>query len=139
MATRDELTIEATDDNLSVVQEFVEKRLNEVGCPFRAAMQIAVAVEEVFVNIAHYAYHPGRGNAKLRVEVTENPLRVLLTFIDKGIPFDPLAREDPDITLPVEKRKIGGLGIFMTKKMMDDVFYEYRDGSNILTIRKDLE
>lgn len=134
----DELEIEAADENLGRVQAFVDSRLEAVNCPMKAMMQIGVAVEEIFVNIAHYAYAPDKGCATVRVEVSEDPVTVTITFIDQGMPYDPLARTDPDITLPVGERDVGGLGVFMTKKLMDDVLYEYRDGQNILTLKKNL-
>ncbi len=98
--------------------------------------QIDIAVEELFVNIAHYAYNPETGPATVRVEVEKEPPAVTITFIDNGVPYDPLAREDPDITLSAEERQIGGLGIFMVKKSMDNIEYEYKNGQNILRIRK---
>ena len=102
-------------------------------------MQISVAAEEIFVNIANYAYAPEIGKATVVVEVSENPIAVSITFMDNGKPFDPTKKIDPDISLSAEDRQIGGLGIFMTKKMMDDVSYEYKDGKNILKIEKNLE
>ena len=104
----------------------------------KAQMQIELAVEEIFVNIAKYAYSPEVGRAKVRVELEQDPLKVIITFIDQGMPYDPLARQDPDLTLPAEERDIGGLGVFLTKKMMDDVSYEYKDGSNVLRLKKRL-
>lgn len=101
-------------------------------------MQIDVAVEELFVNIAQYAYAPGIGVATIRLEIQEDPFVVVITFIDNGIPYNPLAKEDPDITLSAEERPIGGLGIYMVKKSMDEVSYEYKDGQNILRIKKQL-
>lgn len=139
MAEMDELVIEASDENLAKMQEFLEEHLASVDCSMKDGMQIALAAEEVFVNIAHYAYGPGGGKAKVRIQLLRDPLRAIITFIDRGVPYDPLAREDPDITLPVEQRQIGGLGIFITKQVMDDVSYEYKDGRNILTLRKDLD
>ena len=134
----DELEIEALTDNLPKVLEFIDTKLEELECSMKAQMQIDIAVEEIFVNIAHYAYAPEIGNAKVRVEVEEEPLTVMITFIDQGMPYDPLARQDPDLTLPAEERDIGGLGVFLTKKMMDDVSYEYKDGSNVLRLKKRL-
>ena len=134
----DEMDIEAVTENLPDVLAFVDGRLEHIGCPIKTQMQIDVAVEEIFVNIASYAYAPEKGNATVRVEVLENPLMVSITFIDRGIPYDPLAKKDPDVSLTAEERDIGGLGIFMTKKIMDDVVYEYRDGKNILTLKKNL-
>ena len=135
--TTDELEVEADTKNLDKVQAFIEQHLDATDCPMKAKMQIGVAAEEVFVNIAHYAYAPGQGNAIVRVEVTEEPA-VIITFVDNGIPYDPLAKEDPDVTLSAEEREIGGLGIFITKKTMDDVVYEYKDGQNILKLKKSL-
>lgn len=133
-----ELEILAVTENLNEVQEFVDEHLEAAGCSMKVQMQIDVAVEEIFVNIASYAYHPERGKAMVRVEVTDAPVMVTITFIDHGMPYDPLAKEDPDITLPAEERGNGGLGVFMTKKLMDDVIYEYKDGKNILTLKKSL-
>ena len=99
-------------------------------------MQLDLAVEEIFVNIANYAYAPGKGNATVRVEVSGDPVTVSITFIDRGMPYDPLKKDDPDITLSASERGIGGLGIFMTKRIMDDIVYEYKDGQNILTLKK---
>ena len=101
-------------------------------------MQIDIAVEEVFVNICKYAYHPDKGRAVVRVSVTDAPVQVKITFIDHGHPYDPLDKDDPDVTLSAEDRPIGGLGIFMVKQTMDAVEYEYKDGSNILTLVKNL-
>ena len=133
-----EIELEAVTDNLPQVLSFLEEHLEEAGCPPKAQMQLSVAAEEIFVNIAHYAYAPERGTAVVRVEVAEEPLAVTLTFIDHGTPYDPLAKADPDVTLPAEAREIGGLGIYMTKKLMDDAAYEYRDGKNILKLKKNL-
>ena len=133
-----ELVLEATTDNLHKVLEFVDSHLEAANCPMKSMMQIDVAVEEIFVNIANYAYAPDKGNATVRVEVSEEPIAVTITFIDKGMPYDPLAKEDPDVTLSAEEREIGGLGIFMVKQTMDDVNYEYKDGQNILTLKKNL-
>ena len=131
-----ELTIEARIDNLNQVMGFVDETLEEAMCPMKAQMQVDVAVEEIFVNIASYAYAPGVGSVTIRVEILENPRTVVITFIDSGVPYDPLAKADPDVSLSAEERGIGGLGIFMVKKSMDDMFYEYKDGQNILSIKK---
>ena len=134
----DELDIEAVTENLPRVMEFVDSKLETIDCPAKAQMQIDVAVEEIFVNIANYAYHPDKGNATVRVEVSGAPVCVTITFLDHGVPYDPLAKDDPDVTLSAEEREIGGLGIFMTKQIMDDVTYEYKNGQNILTLKKNL-
>lgn len=133
-----EINVEALVSNIPEVTEFVDAELELLDCPLRAQMQIDVAIDEIFANIASYAYNPETGPATVRVEVQEEPLAVILTFIDNGVPFDPLAAEDPDITLSAEERGTGGLGIFMVKKTMDAINYEYRDGQNILTIKKNL-
>lgn len=134
----DALDIEATAANLAAVTDFVNARLDATDCSPKARMQIELAVEEIFVNIANYAYAPEIGRATVRVTVSEDPLSVTITFIDRGVPYDPLKKADPDVTLSAADREIGGLGIFMTKKVMDDVAYEYRDGQNILTLKKRL-
>lgn len=131
-----ELTINATVENIGKVTAFVDSQLEELNCPMKAQMQIDIAIDELFGNIAHYAYHPKEGTATVRVEVLKEPLAVVITFIDNGVPYDPLKKADPDITLSAEEREIGGLGIYMVKKSMDDISYEYKDGQNILKIRK---
>jgi len=133
-----ELEIEARTENLPQVLAFVDEQLEAADCPMKIQMQIDIAVEEIFVNIAHYAYTPEVGTAMVRVEILEDPPSVDITFIDGGVPYDPLAKADPDVTLSAEERQIGGLGIFMVKKSMDDVKYTYLDGHNILTLKKGL-
>ena len=131
-----DITVNATLDNLEVVQNFVNEELEAQGCSMKVMMQIEIAVEEIYVNIVHYAYNPEIGKATVRCEVTDNPMQVIIQFLDSGVPFDPLAKEDADITLSAEEREIGGLGIFMVKQSMDEVSYEYTEGKNVLTIRK---
>lgn len=133
-----ELTAAATVENIDAVTAFVNEQLEALECPVKAMMQIDIAIDELFGNIAHYAYHPETGSATVRVEVAEEPLAVIITFIDNGIPYDPLAAEDPDTTLSVEERDVGGLGIYMVKKSMDEIAYEYKNGQNILKIKKNL-
>lgn len=134
-----ELTVEAKLDHLDEVLAFVDSSLEEMECPIKAQMQIDVAVEEVFVNIASYAYTPETGSATLQIKTEQDPPAVAITFIDSGVPFDPLLKPDPDVTLPAEERQIGGLGIYMVKKSMDDMRYVYEGGQNILTILKKLQ
>jgi len=124
--------------NIPVVTDYVNEELERVGVSMKTEMQIDVAVDEIFTNIASYSYSPETGDAVVRVQILEDPLRLEVTFIDQGIPFNPLLRKDPDTTLSLEQRQIGGLGIFLVKKSMDEVLYEYKDSSNILTIRKNL-
>ncbi len=133
-----ELEIEASSDNLQNVLDFIASHLDAAECPMKYKMQLDLAVEEIFINIANYAYAPGSGKATVRVEVSDNPVAVAITFVDRGIPYDPLKKADPDVTLSAEERQIGGLGIFLTKKIMDDVSYEYKNGQNILTLKKNL-
>ena len=133
-----DITVDATLDNLEVVQNFVSEELESQGCSMKVMMQIEIAVEEIYVNIVHYAYNPEIGKATIRCEVTDNPMQVIIQFMDSGVPFDPLAKEDADITLSAEEREIGGLGIFMVKKSMDEIAYRYENGRNILSIRKNL-
>ena len=132
--TMKKITVDAKIENLQQVQSFIDTELEAAGCSMKAQMQIDIAVEELFVNIANYAYAPGSGSAVIGVDVKDGVAEI--TFADSGIPYDPLKREDPDVLLSAEDREIGGLGIFMVKKTMDDMFYEYRDGQNLLTIRK---
>ena len=131
-----ELQLEATDENLSRVIAFLDEHLEAMGCPPRTLMQIEVAAEELFVNIAHYAYVPKTGSATVRLSFEPEPRAAVITFIDRGMPYDPLAKPDPDVTLPAEERQIGGLGIYMVKKSVDAIDYRREDGMNILTIRK---
>ncbi|MBE6596322.1 MAG: ATP-binding protein [Ruminococcaceae bacterium] len=131
-----ELTIAATVENIEAVTEFVNEQLEALECPLKAQMQIDIAIDELFGNIAHYAYDPEVGEATVRVEVNPEPLAVIITFIDNGVPYDPLGAKEPDVTLSADDREIGGLGIYMVKKTMDEITYEYKDGQNILTIKK---
>ena len=134
-----ELTINAVIENIEQVTSFVDEQLEALECPVKAQMQIDIAIDDLFRNIAHSAYHPGVGPATVRVEVTREPLAVVITFIDHGVQYDPLDKKDPDIALSAEEREIGGLGIYMVKKSMDDISYEYKNGQNILRIKKRLE
>jgi anti-sigma regulatory factor (Ser/Thr protein kinase) len=133
-----EITVKAVRENLAEVLGFIEAELEQADCPIKAQMQTGVAAEEIFVNIASYAYLDGAGSATVRMEITGEPKTAVITFIDSGIPYDPLAKPDPDVTLSAEERGIGGLGIFMTKKLMDEVTYAYKGGHNILTLKKQL-
>lgn len=132
-----EMTVEATPENIQVITAFVDEQLEKYDCPMKAQAQIDIAIDELFGNIVRYAYHPEIGSATVQVEVTKEPLAVVITFIDQGKPYDPLAKEDPNVTLSAEEREIGGLGIYIVKKSMSDITYEYKEGRNILKIRKD--
>lgn len=131
-----EITLEATIENIGTVTDFVDDFLDALACPLKSKMQIDIAIDELFGNIAHYAYKDGIGMATVQIEWQEVLSAVILTFIDQGIPFNPLEREDPDITLSAEERNIGGLGIHMVKKNMDKMEYEYHEGQNRLRIMK---
>ena len=133
-----ELTVDATIENIAAVTAFVDELLEQLACPAKTRVQVNIAVDELFSNIAYYAYHPKTGTAAVRVEVTENPLAVVITFIDNGVKYDPLAKADPNTALSAKEREMGGLGIYMVKKSMDDISYEYRDGQNILRIKKEI-
>ena len=134
-----ELTLEAKVANLQQVLAFVDENLTSMRCPMKILMQIDVAVEEIFVNVASYAYTPNTGSVTIRMDLQEKPRAVVITFIDSGIPYNPLAKEDPDVSLSAEERSIGGLGIFMVKKTMDKMEYEYTDQKNVLKMYKNIE
>ena len=131
-----QLKTEAKTENLDIVNDFLEENL--IGCPIKLLMQTQLAVEEIFVNIAHYAYKDKTGEVCVSCELDKEKNLFTIIFEDTGIPFDPLKREDPDVTASAEERDIGGLGIFLTKKLMDEVSYENKDGKNILTLMKKL-
>ena len=129
-------TFPAKTDALSDVLGFVDEMLQSYDCPMKIQMGICVAIEEVFVNIAHYAYGGGDGDMTLGIGFDDESRNITFVMADGGVPFDPLKKPDPDITLSAEERQIGGLGIFITKKTMDSVTYSYEDGKNILTMIK---
>lgn len=132
----EEITLQAEKQNIPKVIEFIDGKLEELACPMKAQMQIDVAVDEMFTNISSYAYGEQGGTATVRFGFDEETRTVRIDFSDSGVPFDPLQREDPDVTLSVEDRPIGGLGIYLVKKTMDRVDYRYSDGYNQLTIYK---
>ena len=131
-----EINLPAKTGNLGAVIDFVTAELEAVGCPLKPRLQIELAVEEIFVNIANYAYRPEVGEATVRCSVDKEPLQVVIQFLDQGRPYNPLTKKDADTALPAEEREIGGLGILLVKKSMDSIDYEYKDGKNILTIKK---
>ena len=133
-----ELEIEAVRKNTYSVLAFVDEDLEAAECPMLTQTAIDIAVEEIFVNIANYAYGEETGTVLIQVTMHEDPPSAEITFIDTGVQYDPLANPDPDITLPSNKRKKGGMGIFMVKKSMDEMTYKYEGGKNILTIKKAL-
>ena len=133
-----ELKLEAKTENLQDVLDFIDGALESVDCPMKIQMQIDVAVEEMYVNVAHYAYAPETGEVTITIDVESIPGKAVITLTDRGVPFDPTAKEDPDVTLSAAERQIGGLGIYMVKKSMDSLEYAYENDSNIVTLTKTL-
>ena len=129
-------TFPAKIEALSDVLGFVDLMLEKYECPMKIQTGVCVAIEEVFVNVARYAYKDGEGDAELTIGFNDESRTVTFIIKDKGVPFDPLQKPDPDITLSADERDIGGLGIFITKKTMDTVTYAYENGENILTMTK---
>ena len=129
-------TFPAKTEVLNDVLGYVEQMLESFDCPMKTQMAICVAIEEVFVNVAHYAYGDGQGDMCLGIGFEENSRTITFRMTDRGIPFDPLKKPDPDITLSAEDREIGGLGIFIAKKTMDSISYAYENGENTLTMTK---
>lgn len=130
------IQIEAIKDNLDDVLVFIDSELEKIDCPMKIQMQIDLSVEEIFINIASYAYYPETGMAYIGFESENDGSSILISFTDEGIPYNPLKKEDPDITLTSDERQVGGLGIFLVKKNMDEVYYKYEDGKNVLTMKK---
>ena len=134
--SHDVFEIEAVKDNLHEITEFLETRLDAAGCPAKTVALIDLAVEEIFVNIAKYAYAPGTGKVRIGIDISRAAEEVMISFADKGTPYNPLEKEDPNVHLSADERPIGGLGIYLVKETMDSVTY-VRDGDeNILTIKK---
>jgi anti-sigma regulatory factor (Ser/Thr protein kinase) len=131
-----EWTFEATIDRITWLTDQVNEALESLNCPMKAQMQIDVAIDELLANIASYAYAPNKGDVTVRFDFDEESRMASISFIDTGIPYDPLRKPDPDVTLQAQEREVGGLGIFLVKKTMDDMLYARKDGRNILTIRK---
>lgn len=131
----EQLTIDAKVENLPQVIEFILAPLED-NCKPKTLMQIELVIEELFVNVASYAYKSEIGKCTICKNLGENPPSITLTFIDSGVPYNPLEKEDPDTTLGVNEREIGGLGIFLVKKNVDEISYEYKDGQNILRLKK---
>ena len=131
-----ELTVEAIVEQIETVTEFVNAELEKLDCPMKARIQLDIAIDEIVSNIAYYAYGEKTGTVTVRIEALQEENGVQLMFLDSGFPYDPLKRQDPDISAEIEERKEGGLGIFLVRKIMDDMKYEYKDGQNCLTIRK---
>ena len=133
----EKITLDATVENLPVVTEFITSSLEEKNCSMKVIMQMELVIEELFVNVASYAYRPNVGPVTICKEMDSQAITI--TFIDGGVNYNPLERKDPDITLSAEERDIGGLGIFLIKKNVDEISYERKDEQNILTIKKNLQ
>lgn len=131
-----EQTFDAVIPNLMEVTLFIDEWLESLDCGMKAQTQIDLAVDELFTNIASYAYAPGSGEATIHLNFDEASRVASVTFIDSGVPYDPLQKPDPDVTLSAEEREIGGLGIYMAKKATDKMDYRRENGRNILTIYK---
>ena len=132
------MTVDAKTENLDKVLAFAEEQLAKANCPVKEQTQIGVAVEEIFVNIALYAYKPETGKADITFDVDKEKKEAIITFRDKGVAFNPLEKQDPDVTQSAEDRPIGGLGIFLVRQIMDDIRYERKDNKNILTLTKNI-
>lgn len=132
------LTVPAKIENLQKVMDFLGDQLDSVDYVMKARLQLELSIEEAYVNIVNYAYESEEGEVIICCNVGESPLKVTMQFIDYGKPYNPLKNEDPDISLNAEEKEIGGLGIFLIKKNVDDISYKYHDGKNILTIQKKL-
>ena len=130
-----EITIEAKLEKVEEVLKFVNTELESRGVPFDVLQRIDLALEEIVVNICSYAYPEGQGIAIVAVSFPKENV-IQLDIKDRGIPYDPLKKPDPDISIPLKQSKIGGLGIYMTKKSMDEIAYEYEDGYNHMTLIK---
>ena len=130
------VTVPAKLDSLDAVIQFVFSQMEQCCCPESTLLEIQLAVEEIFVNIASYAYSPGEGEAEVHCQVLEEPSRVVIRFLDSGKPFDPLAREEPDTSEEGLLEREGGLGILLVCHTMDSVSYSYANGRNILTMTK---
>lgn len=130
------IVVPADMDHLDEVMDSLHNILEEGDFDENFTMKVELAVEEMYTNIASYAYKGEKGEAEVDCILTDAPKQITIVFTDGGLPYNPLERDDPDVTLKAEDRQIGGLGIFLTKKFMDDVTYEYKDGKNILSISK---
>ncbi len=128
------IKIHAIKENLPVLRDFVSGICNDLNVSAKVSFQLNLVAEEIFINVANYAYVPDEGDIEVSAVYNDNVIK--LTFTDSGKQYDPLKKPDPDITLSAEERGIGGLGIFLTKKLVDDVKYEYVDGKNILILEK---
>lgn len=133
-----ELTVDATLESIALVTDFVNSELDAKDCSPKARVQIDIAIDELISNIVSYAFPSGNGSFTVRVAFEKSSPTAVLTFLDRGQPFDPLSVSEPDVTSAAEDRPVGGLGVFLIRRLMNDASYEYRDGQNILRLRKDM-
>ena len=140
----EEITLPSVQESIPQAAEYIRGRLVSFGCPLKMQLQFAIVADEICSNICKFAYPDESGTMTVRLTLGSAPGReqgppsVFLSFIDQGIPYNPLSAPAPDITLSAKERKLGGLGVHITKHLMDDAVYEYKDGRNILRLRKDL-
>ena len=130
--------LDACDENMEAVNNFIHSLIPPDACE-KLIKCLDLAVEEIFINIAHYAYYPKRGTVEIFCDYCQEEGLLSITFKDKGSPFNPIEKADPDICKSAEDREPGGLGIFLTKKFMDNVSYVYYEGQNILTLQKKIK
>lgn len=134
-----EITVRAAPEQIDAVMDFVNRQLDVLSCPEETRVDLDVAVDELLSNIIRYAYGPGTGTVTVRVETQLEPKALILTFLDQGAPFDPLAEERPDTTsLPARERPMGGLGLYLVRSLVDEITYARRDGQNVLTVHKEI-
>lgn len=131
-----EIIVKGTLEELENVQEFLEQHLVYEQCSLKTIFQLNIAVEEIYVNIAKYAYYPNEGEVTIRYKIEEEPTTIVIEFLDNGKPFNPLVVENPNVSMKADVRAIGGLGILLVKKNMDQVEYKYDNGQNVLTLKK---
>jgi anti-sigma regulatory factor (Ser/Thr protein kinase) len=142
------IIISADKEELNAVLDFINKNLDFLNPSPKFRMELELSVEEAFSNIANYAYSIKNSNNQrnnpedivtVNYHVEKNPLKVVVEFLDYGTPFNPLKTQDPDTSLSSEDRSIGGLGIFLIKKNVDNIEYKYENNKNILILEKNLE
>ena len=129
-------SFKAKKESLPEAMAFLEEQLNKLNVDSKKQMQVSIAVEELFVNIANYSYAADEGEVEIQID---KDAVLIISLIDSGQPFNPLERKDPDVNAPLEERDIGGLGIYMAKQNADKIEYEYKDGKNIVRIYKKLK
>ncbi len=132
------ITLPAAIESIEAATDFINYILEGAGCPMKAQVQLDVALDELMSNVAMYAYAPETGDVTVSIKILDDPRRAVITITDKGVPYDPLKKEDPDVTLSADEREIGGLGIFIVKKSMDDMTYAYKNGKNVVTVVKNI-